>query len=329
MENIPENIKFLILKWQSGTLSDEERYRLFLWYDSQSPEDLIWEGDSEESLEKRMYGNILSQIGDRNVVKPKSSFTSIRIWGSAVAASLIIGFLISRSLLLSSDSAPLSTVTTGGSNLQKIILSDQTIVWLKENSKLVYPTAFNGQTRDIELEGEALFEVAKDKSKPFIIHSGPYSTKVLGTSFSLKVNPKKDQLDLVVLTGRVEVSKKKMGFVTVSKNLVQANEQFHTNADKSLKSGLEMKQQRMSEITDGTQYEMNFISVPVEEIMSRFEKKFDVRFEGYTGEYSSCKVTANMTDQSLETSLKLLSLSINCNYNINGKMIKLTGGGCF
>jgi ferric-dicitrate binding protein FerR (iron transport regulator) len=63
---------------------------------------------------------------------------------------------------------------------KKVILEDGTIIWLKGNSSLTYPEHFVSATREVNLIGEALFEVAKDASHPFIVHSNGMNTRFWG-----------------------------------------------------------------------------------------------------------------------------------------------------
>jgi transmembrane sensor len=64
-------------------------------------------------------------------------------------------------------------------------LSDGTQVWLSAGSRLIYPAAFNGATREVYMQGEVFFEVAPDARQPFIVHTGNTALKVLGTAFNV------------------------------------------------------------------------------------------------------------------------------------------------
>lgn len=64
-------------------------------------------------------------------------------------------------------------------------LSDGSRVWLNAASKLKFPVSFSGKKREVELIGEAYFEVQKDSLCPFVVRSGEVSLEVLGTSFSV------------------------------------------------------------------------------------------------------------------------------------------------
>ncbi len=68
----------------------------------------------------------------------------------------------------------------------KVILSDDTEVWLNAESKLYYPSQFMESERVVYLEGEAYFKVKEDKNRPFVVNSAKMRTKVLGTEFNVR-----------------------------------------------------------------------------------------------------------------------------------------------
>ena len=80
--------------------------------------------------------------------------------------------------------------TTRGQKL-KIDLLDGTQVILNANSTLTFPEQFTASTREVYLEGEAYFQVARDASKPFTVHTASANTTVLGTSFNVRTAPDK------------------------------------------------------------------------------------------------------------------------------------------
>ena len=88
----------------------------------------------------------------------------------------------------------------------KLILSDHTVVWLNAGSQLIYPSEFTGREREVLLFGEAFFEVAKDKSKPFIVKTSEYRIKVLGTQFNVSAYLGDDVSQTVLTEGSIELN---------------------------------------------------------------------------------------------------------------------------
>jgi hypothetical protein len=88
----------------------------------------------------------------------------------------------------------------------KIKLSDGSIVWLNSGSKLVYPAVFNGDKRELYLEGEAIFDVAHNKNKPFVVLSENQEIEVLGTVFGVTDYKDENALNTVLKSGSVQIS---------------------------------------------------------------------------------------------------------------------------
>ncbi|RWW91943.1 FecR family protein [Flavobacterium cerinum] len=128
-------------------------------------------------------------------------------WIAAASIVLILSFTGYLTLLNTNKVADMVITQTYAQDIRLLLLPDGTRVWVNENTKIEYPKAFTGNTRNVTLKGEAFFEVKKDPSKPFIISSGLIQTTVLGTSFNIKAY--EGHLPLVkVRTGRVKVENK-------------------------------------------------------------------------------------------------------------------------
>ena len=84
-----------------------------------------------------------------------------------------------------------------------IQLADGSKIWLNADSKIKYPEVFKGSTRDVYLNGEAFFDVAKNPEVPFIIHLANGTVRVLGTSFNIRAYDNEATVETSVATGRV------------------------------------------------------------------------------------------------------------------------------
>lgn len=84
-----------------------------------------------------------------------------------------------------------------------IELTDGSKIWLNADSKIQYPEVFTGTTREVYLNGEAFFEVAKNPARPFIIHLANGTVRVLGTSFNIRAYDTEKVVETSVATGKV------------------------------------------------------------------------------------------------------------------------------
>ncbi|MGA6118195.1 FecR family protein [Sphingobacterium anhuiense] len=102
----------------------------------------------------------------------------------------------------------LNTLSTPNGTQYKLQLADGTKVWLNAGSSLKFPSIFTGKTRQVELSGEAYFEVAHRKEQPFFVRLPRLKIEVLGTHFNVKAYPNESNIETTLLQGAVKVSSK-------------------------------------------------------------------------------------------------------------------------
>ncbi len=89
-----------------------------------------------------------------------------------------------------------------------IMLSEGTKVCLNSGSKLIFPPVFDGKSRDVYLEGEALFDVSKSKDKPFLVKTDRFKIKVYGTKFNVQAYQNDKDYSIVLVEGKVSMNTK-------------------------------------------------------------------------------------------------------------------------
>jgi len=104
------------------------------------------------------------------------------------------------------QSAAASVVVAATSQKRQLTLPDGSTVWLNRHSTLEYATDFNRNAREVQLAGEAFFEVRKDHGRPFTVLSEASRTQVLGTSFNVRAYAAEDSVEVSVVTGRVALA---------------------------------------------------------------------------------------------------------------------------
>ena len=106
-----------------------------------------------------------------------------------------------------------NSISTPPGGQYAVTLSDGTKVWLNAASWIRFPTSFKEGSRRVEIGGEAYFEVAKDKSKPFLVSSGGMEVQVLGTHFDINAYSNEPTIRTTLLEGSVKVVKGKSALV--------------------------------------------------------------------------------------------------------------------
>lgn len=141
---------------------------------------------------------------------PNRSIRKIGYWVAAACVVALLGVSIFwyTQNNTGTDGHNRNEVVTRKGSKSHITLPDGTTVWLNADSKLTYEGDFGRQTREVVLTGEGYFDVAKDKKRPFIIHTGGMEVKVLGTAFNIRSYADENTIETSLIHGSIEVTLK-------------------------------------------------------------------------------------------------------------------------
>lgn len=116
----------------------------------------------------------------------------------------------------------------------KIVLDDNSTIWLNSGSKFIYPAKFSKEKREVFLEGEAVFEVAENKEKPFIVITKDVQVKVLGTVFNVSAYDNDSFTSTALESGLVEINYKKSLFHSKTLNITPGTVAVFNRVDESM-----------------------------------------------------------------------------------------------
>lgn len=102
-----------------------------------------------------------------------------------------------------------------------LMLSDGTKMWVNSGSQVIFPVQFTGQRREIFLDGEIFLEVAHNKDIPFIVKTNELDIRVLGTQFNVSTLESKQSSEVVLVSGKVEITTQNQ-----AKNILSPNDLF-------------------------------------------------------------------------------------------------------
>jgi len=123
----------------------------------------------------------------------------------------------------------LNTLYVPAGQRAQLTLHDGTRVWLNAQSTLTYPARFTGKRREVTVEGEAYFDVAENRKRPFVVTTQQLSMEVLGTEFNVYSYPGVDRIKIDLLEGSLAVHSKLSPDVNVT---LKPNEQVIVKGEK-------------------------------------------------------------------------------------------------
>ena len=153
-----------------------------------------------------------------------------------------------------------------------LTLVDGTKVWLNSGTQVDFPSRFDGNTREITVNGEVFIEVSKDAQKRFVVHTANMDIQVFGTSFNLSAYDDDITKTVVLVNGSVAV--KTDGFETK----LEPNQKLEVTNGEFTKENVDV-----SEYISWTRGVLEFNETPISEILKKVGRYYNVQFDNSSG----------------------------------------------
>jgi ferric-dicitrate binding protein FerR (iron transport regulator) len=194
----------------------------------------------------------------------------------------------------------------------KVILPDSSLVWLNGDSKLRYETSFK-KSRNIELSGEALFEVRKDKKRAFSVQSRDLKVEVYGTTFNFKQYPEERNAEVALVEGSIGLFSDNRFL----EKMVAGEVAEYNLANKSINISKKNINQIISWSTD----ELNIKNEKFEDVINYLERWYGVEIVA-DGDLSTIhRLSFKVKTESLQEVLSVINLVLPIDYKIDGKKV--------
>ena len=161
-----------------------------------------------------------------------------------------------------------NTISTPNGGQYQVQLPDGTRVWLNSGSSLKYPALFSAKQRKVELNGEAYFEVARDKSKPFLVTTSRQTVQVLGTHFNISAYSDEASVKTTLLEGSVKVSAAK------GQKIIKPGQQAILSEDL-----LEVQMADIEETMAWKNGYFRFNNEKIDDVLRKLSRWYDVQFQ--------------------------------------------------
>ena len=213
-----------------------------------------------------------------------------------------------------------STTLEAPDTMQQFQLPDGSTVYLAKGSRLSYYQDFNKDHREVELIGEAFFEVFKDSSKPFLVRSGPAVTEVVGTSFNVN-NTLAGVVAVTVLTGKVEL----YGSAKAGRKIALApGEQGVMKEGGRLSKTLNQDLNFLSWKTG----ELHFRNTPLSQVVQDINRHYHKTIRAQPPTLEGCTLTATFRQREIEEVLEEIQLALPLEVEEQGNTMIIKGKGC-
>lgn len=360
---LPDEIGLLIAGHLTGTLEASELNRLEAWI--------------QLSEENRRYFNdarmawLLSQQDEMNEAEQVDAWHSFRdrldkpdrgtihlnirafpwkLIGLAASWVICAGIGYALTQILKSPDAPAGKpveISVPLGSRTHVNMPDGTSVWLNAGTIIHYDQNYGKKDRTISLQGEAYFDVAKDKEHPFVVNTGEVTVRALGTRFNIKAYPNEKTFSATLEEGVIDVRLQKQGG---RKFILKPKEKIvflrYSQTGKTIKSDDEVialkvladkidpidRKQNVAILTEVktvlyTSWKDRRWIIEGEQLgvlSPLLERRFNVKIEFENEELKQYKFSGTIEDETINQILDALKLTAPVDYRINRNSIILT-----
>ncbi|MHC1703030.1 MAG: FecR family protein [Tenuifilaceae bacterium] len=313
----------IIASYLSGEMSNEEAFQFEKHVES-LPENkhLItemknqWEKIGKYHEKKQIdpnkaWNKLYTRLDNDNLVPEDKNIQHylVPVWVGWAASIIVIMSIVGLSFYsLFDKKIDLISLQTGNdSNTLVQTLTDGSVIYLANNTTFSYPTEFDTESRKVNLDGEAFFDITSNPEQPFIIETEETIIEVLGTSFNVK-SEKNSQFELIVEKGKVRVTLKsnptETTIVLPGEKITSTGNQFNKiKTDNLLYSSWKKRR-------------MQFKDESLSNIVRVINKNYNSNIHLTDQQLNDRKLTVTFYNNSLKTITELICLSLNLSMEV-------------
>lgn len=237
------------------------------------------------------YEKALARVVDRNeIVLTVHNDKRIELSDSTVVVSYNKKgeILINDTITLSEEKevkSDLNTIHVPYGKRSTLILADGTKVHINSGSSLVYPADFARDKREVYLDGEAYFEVAKEKERHFVVQTASKAVEVLGTKFNVSIDKESNLFETVLVSGKIALDSN-------DGRIELAPDQYY-GYDANLKQE-ELKTVDVRNYISWIDGKLKFSRAPLSNVIRKIEKSYNIKIEILDSKYLDYKISGNL-----------------------------------
>ncbi|MBL7969805.1 MAG: DUF4974 domain-containing protein [Prolixibacteraceae bacterium] len=258
-------------------------------------------------------------LGTKHIPYQKILFGPVLKYAAVFVLAFLLGslsFYFRNKIERSELSSIYNTIIVPYGERSQISLYDGTKVWLNSGTKLRYPVVFNRNSREVFIEGEAYFDVAKDTKHPFEVNAGQLKVLVLGTRFNICAYPEENEFSATLDEGSINAVN------TTNGKAIKLNpgEQVVLNRETN---GLKNQSVRTELYTLWKENLLKFEDAPFSDVIKKMERWYDVKIVVDPEINTKERYTMTIKTESLREMLQLVARTTKMNYDINESTVLL------
>ncbi|MDD3742746.1 MAG: FecR family protein [Lentimicrobiaceae bacterium] len=374
MPNSITDIKILLAKYLDNKCTLDEKLQLYKLVASSENENFFkellfsslneYQDDNEEQHPvdfDRNYVKLLSEIKyreakeiEKRLLQRKNKVKRLVFGGISVAAVFCIAFFLGSILTHNkvkatfSESAvavTYSEVSAPFGAKSEVKLADGTEVILNAGSTIKYKNNYNTNNRDIFLEGEAYFKVAKNQYLPLIVSAGNLRIKAVGTEFNVKAYSEEGIVETTLIEGKVDISQRcnidnntdevlqlkpnqkaiyasQTDQITLEK--IKEIEPLAVIPSRTVSNALMISPKTdIDQVTAWTKNKLIIRSENIESLCVKLRRKYDMKFVFGDEEIKKYRFTGVLLDETFEQVMAAIKLVSPIDYKLDGKTVTL------
>lgn len=268
--------------------------------------------DVDFEVEVRVKEKIFAQISSECQVK--SSRPRFRFFrAAAVAAGLVAAVLLGWHIADLRKPETFEMVAERGQK-SSLTLPDGSKVWLNSASKLTYTSDYNSKDRNIILDGEAFFDVARNENLPFIVHANGMAVQALGTKFNVKAYSDETEVTAILVEGSVKASAAGVDLLLLPYFVAS----YDRSTDEMVSTYVSDREHAVPWIKN----EILFSNDSLKDIASVLERMYNVTVVFENEKIADYTYTGLIRNNSLQNILELISGTSPVKYEIDGNIVR-------
>jgi len=326
-------IEILLAKYFSKTLNEVEKMEVDAWVLESDENQKIFDHYQQLWVKAEAFSSYSDHQVEEALHQTKKQmpqFSTRRrhlIWIRQVAAVIVlaIGLASVFQYFIQTDTVKrgvvFKEVVASRGSKTKLILPDGSSAQLYPGSKLIFPLAFSGENREVQLTGEGYFEVEHDAAMPFIVKTDQLNVKVLGTEFNVRAYEDEDFVETVLVNGKVALEKRENGKMVSLQTLKPNQRSVYLLSSGKLTVSDELDLHKYVDWRKGL---LVFDADPMQEVVRKMENWYNIDFvvDDHLQRY---KFTGVFEDEPIGEVLALMQYSSPFEYKIEKGHVDDTG----